>query len=148
MTLLDFTKKLFAKGPELWNDTVTTEDAATKTKIKRDTAKLRRCSLGIVSCDSAEEWYLVVRREAPVGTSMEPYGEHREEWDKLFEEMRILVRADLTRSMLQERASKSARTLLEVMERRDPERWGKDQKKLEITNPEGNGELKITLVGI
>jgi len=148
MTLLEYAKKLFAKGPELWEDTVVTEDPTSKTKIKRDTAKLRRCSLGIVSCETAAEWYLVVRREAPVSTVMVPYEDDKDAWDELFSTNRVLVRADITRSMLQERASKSARTLLDVMERRDPERWAKDPKKLEVSTPDGSSELKITLCGI
>lgn len=146
MKLVDFAKKMFAKGPELWEDSVTVT-AGTST-IKRDTARLRRCSLGIVSCNSADEWYLVVRREAPTGTSIEPYDEDKAEWDRLFDEMTVLVRADLTKSMLMERNAKSAKLLLDVMERRDPDHWSPKPKQTDVTASDGNKELKISIVQI
>lgn len=149
MKLVEFAKKLFNKGPELWSDTVEEEDTRFKAKIKRDTAKLRRCSLGLVSCDSAMDWYYIIRREAPASTSLEPYEEDKEEWDRLFNEVRILVRADLTQTLLTERNQRSAKTLLDVMERRDADRWSTQQKKLEVSAP-GNpgGEIKVTFNGI
>lgn len=146
MKLVDFAKKMFAKGPELWEDSVTVTTG--NSTIKRDTARLRRCSLGIVSCNSADEWYLVVRREAPMGTSIEPYDADKDEWNHLFEETKVLVRADLTKSMLMERNAKSAKLLLDVMERRDPDHWSPKPKQTDVTATEGNRALKISITQI
>ncbi len=154
MTLLDYVKKLFTKGPELWEDTRTVHDPNTKATIKRDTARLRKCSLGIVSCDTPEEFYRICRRECPVGTVINPFEDDRDQWTELYEDIRILVRADLTRSLLMERNYKSSKTLLDVLERRDREHWAKEtaKKTTEVsvkgatedsTEPR---ELKITIV--
>lgn len=146
MKLIDYAKKLFAKGPELWEDAITVKDG--KTTIKRDTAKLRKCSIGLVSCNEPSEWYLVIRREAPTGTSIEPFEDDAVEWKSLFESTRVLVRADLTRSLLMERNAKSAKVLLDVMARRDPEHWADNQKKVEVAATDGDRELKISIAQI
>lgn len=157
LSLVEYVKKLFTKGPELWEDCKTMHDPELKATIKRDTQRLRRCSLGIVSCDSPEEWYRVCRRECPPGTIITEYAENAEEWEELFKDVNVLVRADLTRSLLTERNSKGAKTLIDVLERRDREHWQKDPKKIEVAAtaskdaPEDTGEpkeLKVTIVGI
>lgn len=150
MTLYEYVKKLFTKGPELWVDTQTVPDPKTKATVKRDTGRLRRCSLGIVSCDSAEEWYLICRRECPAGTIIEEFEKDAEKWNELFQEVRILVRADLTRSLLQERNTKGAKTLMDVMERRDKDHWAKAPKAVEASAvDESTGKtMKVSIVGI
>lgn len=150
MTLVDYISKLFQKGPELWEDVKTVHDPNTKATVKRDVARLRKCSLGIVACDTAEEWYRICRRECPVGTVIDDFDKDSDHWNELFNDVTVLVRAELTRSLLLERNYKSAKTLLDVLERRDKSHWGKESKTIaaESTDNETGKSIKITLKSI
>jgi len=147
MTLVDYIAKLFQKGPELWEDVKTVHDPNTKATVKRDVARLRKCSLGIVACDTAEEWYRICRRECPVGTVIDAFEGDEEKWNELFHDTSVLVRAELTKSLLMERNFKSAKTLLDVLERRDKSHWSKESKRIEAeaTDNDTNKTIKITL---
>lgn len=150
MTLVEYITKLYKNGPELWDDVKTVHDPNTKATIKRDVARLRKCSLAIVSCDTAEEWYRICRRECPVGTIIDEFDKDADQWNELFNDVTVLVRAELTSSLLLERNYKSAKTLLDVLERRDKSHWGKDSKTIaaESTDVETGKTLKITLNSI
>lgn len=125
MALFDWVKDLLKNGPELFRtEVVQTNDKGVI--IKRDTTRLREISLGIISSNNAEEWYRICRLNCPVGTTIEDY---TDDWIDLYNDTLALVRNSLTKSLLQERASKSAQTLLSILERRDKEHWQKDTTK-------------------
>lgn len=125
MTLLEWTKDALKNGPELFRtEVVQTNDKGVV--IKRDTTRLREISLGVISSNSAEEWYRICRLNCPVGTTIEDYSE---DWIELYTDTLALVRNSLTKSLLQERSSKSAATLLSILERRDKDHWQKDTTK-------------------
>lgn len=134
-TLYDWTKEEIKNGPELLNDEVfiTSSKGAT---IRRDTKRLREISLGCVSSNNAKEWYSICRLSCPPGTVIEDYDETK--WVQLFEDMSLLCRNKLTRLLLDERANKSAKTLMDILERRDKLHWGKEDSKVaEIKKADG-----------
>ncbi len=125
MTLYEWTKDTLKNGPELFRtEIVTTNDKGVI--IKRDITRLREISLGIISSNTPEEWYRICRLNCPVGTTIEDYSD---EWIELYNDTLALVRNSLTKSLLQERASKSAQTLFSILERRDREHWQKESTK-------------------
>lgn len=138
MTLLEYVKNEFKHGPELFRDQIIqTNDKGVS--ITRNTERLRKMSLGIVSCNNAEEWYNLVRQVCVPGTIIEPYNE---EWNKLYEDYTLLVRNSLTLQLLQERRERSAKTLLDILARRDKSHWSEDKKSLEVST--GNETKTIT----
>jgi len=125
MTLYEWTKDTLKNGPELFRtEIVTTNDKGVI--IKRDITRLREISLGIISSNTPEEWYRICRLNCPIGTTIEDYSD---EWIELYNDTLALVRNSLTKSLLQERASKSAQTLFSILERRDREHWQKESTK-------------------
>jgi hypothetical protein len=142
MTLVEWTKDTFKRGPELFADEEQYVDKNSKATVTRDLRKLKACSLGIVSCDDPSEWYLICRHNAPVGTSLEEYDESI--WKPMFEELRVIVRAQLTSALLTQRSAKGAKILLDVLERRDKEHWQKDAKAVEVSTNDGNKTTNIT----
>lgn len=120
MKLTEWVSDLFKNGPEIWSDEkVIVNDKGIA--VRRDTFRLRNCSLGLVSVSGPEEWYRICRLNCPPGTIIEDYKE--EEWAGLYQDMLSLVRNELTKALLTERGNKSAKILLEIMERRDKEHW-------------------------
>lgn len=125
MTLYEWTKDTLKNGPELFRtEVISTNDKGVM--IKRDTTRLREISLGIISSNTPEEWYRICRLNCPVGTTIEDYSE---DWIELYNDTLALVRNSLTKSLLQERASKSAQTLLDILARRDKDHWQKESTK-------------------
>jgi len=134
MKLYDYVKDLFKNGPELWQD----EKYITNSKgiqIKRDTKRLRDMSLGLVSSSNAEEWYRICRLNCVPGIIIEDYNDS---WVELFNDNVALVRNELTKMLLRERGNKSAKTLFDILERRDKMHWGKEDSKVaEIKKADG-----------
>lgn len=134
MKLYEYVKDLFKDGPELWQD----EKYITNSKgiqIKRDTKRLRDMSLGLVSSSNAEEWYRICRLNCVPGTIIEDYNDG---WIELFNDNVALVRNELTKMLLRERGNKSAKTLFDILERRDKLHWGKEDSKVaEIKKADG-----------
>ena len=126
MTLLEWTKDILKNGVELWSDEafITAKNGSV---VKRDVKVLRAVCLGIISSNNAEEWYRLCRLNCPAGTVIEPYYEST--WKELFEDTTALVRNELTKCLLKERAAKSAQTLLNILSRRDKEHWSEDKGK-------------------
>ena len=134
MTLLDYVKDTFKDGPELWQDEKYITNAQGVT-IKRDVKRLREMSLGLLSSSSAEEWYRICRLNCPPGTIIEDY---IDEWIELFNDQLSLARNELTKMLLKERANKSAKTLFDILERRDRTHWAKEESKTaEIKKSDG-----------
>lgn len=145
MTLYEWTKDALKNGPELFRtEVVQTNDKGVI--IKRDTTRLREISLGVISSNSAEEWYRICRLNCPVGTTIEDY---TEDWIELYTDTLALVRNSLTKSLLQERSSKSAATLLSILERRDKEHWQKESKAttVDINKDTNDIRVKFEVVG-
>lgn len=142
MTLLEWVKDALKNGPELYRtEVITTNDKGVV--IKRDTTRLKEISLGIISSNDTAEWYRICKLNCPVGTIIEPYNE--DEWTEIYNDALALVRNSLTKSLLTERASKSAQTLLKILEKRDKAHWS-DEKKVEVMNNEDN-KISINIVG-
>ena len=134
MKLYEYVKDAFKDGPELWQDERFVTNAQGVT-IRRDAKRLREMSLGLVSSSNAEEWYRICRLNCTAGTIIEPYDDA---WVELFNDNVALVRNELTKTLLKERANKSAKTLFDILERRDKAHWGKDDSKTaEIKKSDG-----------
>ena len=144
MKLIEYIKNIFKNGPELWSD----EKFMTNDKgvsIRRDTKRLRDCSLGLISSNSAEEWYRICRLNCEPGTIIEEYKE--EEWTGLYNDMLSLVRNELTKSLLEERQSKGAKTLLEILARRDNQHWD-NEKSSSVELKKGDETITFKFEGL
>lgn len=137
MTLIEWTKDLLKNGVELWSDEalITAKNGSV---VKRDVKVLRAVCLGIISSNTAEEWYRLCRLNCPAGTVIEPYYEST--WKELFEDTTALVRNELTKCLLKERAAKSAQILLGILSRRDKEHWAEDKGKVTATVSDKEGK--------
>lgn len=135
MNLYDWVKDALKDGVELWSDDKLVTNAQGVT-IKRDTRRLREICLGVISSNTAEEWYRICRLNAPVGTVITPY---IDVWEDLFNDTTALVRNELTKCLLKERAAKSAQTLLGILERRDKPHWSKEQKETKVSATTADG---------
>ena len=127
MTLIEWTESIFKDGVELFED----ERLITKncTTLKRDCKRLKACSIGLISTSTAEEWYNICRLNCEPGTIIEPFDER---WNSLYNDNLALVKLKLTQSLLEERFSKSAKTLIDILARRDKDRWSDQAKKTEV----------------
>lgn len=143
MTLLEWTKDLLKNGVELWSDEalITAKNGSI---VKRDVKVLRAVCLGIISSNNAEEWYRLCRLNCPTGTVIEPYYEST--WKELFEDTTALVRNELTKCLLKERAAKSAQILLGILSRRDKDHWAEQpkEKKVDLSADTAAGPMKVT----
>lgn len=146
MTLLEWVKSVFKNNDvELFNDEKII--IANGMTIHRDVKILHDLSLGIVTANDASEWYRCCRLHCPVGTIIEEYNES--EWNELFEDMSSLVRNALVKTLLKERFAKSAKTLLDLMERRDKAHFAKEDQKISAKVTSGkqqNLSLEFTVV--
>lgn len=150
MTLIEWVKDIFkTREVELFEDEkVFVKNGMT---VHRDVSKLHELSLGIVSSNTSEEWYRVCRLQCPVGTIIEDY--YASAWDELYNDISSLVRNELVKTLLKERFAKSAKTLLDLMERRDKTHFAKNEDSTKIsakvTNEEGSIPLSLefTVVG-
>lgn len=128
-TLYDWTVDLFKNGVELFSNeqTITKNNIA----IRRDCTKLKKCSIGIISAKDSRAWYDVCRLNCDVGTIIEDYDETK--WNKLYTDVLTLVKLALTECLLKERQAKSAKVLLDILERRSKSEWGKESTKTATT---------------
>ena len=141
MTLIEWTKDVLKDGVELWNDEkIVSQNGAT---CKRNTKRLREICLGVISSNNAEEWYRICRLNSPVGTVIEPYNDT---WVELFNDVTALVRNDLTKCLLKERAAKSASTLLGILQRRDKDHWSESAKEKKVDVKGDNLNVTFTVV--
>jgi hypothetical protein len=139
-TLYDWTKELFKDGIELFSDTKSiVKNGVT---LNRDVTKLRKCSIGLISSATAEDWYNICRLNCDVGTIIEPFDER---WNDLYKDMLLLVKATLTETLLDERNCKSAKTLIDILERRSKQEWAPEQsKKTELTATSKDNNVIVT----
>lgn len=136
--LYEWTKELFKDGIELFSDTrIIVKNGVS---LNRDVTKLRKCSIGLISSATAEDWYNICRLNCDVGTIIEPFDER---WNDLYNDMLLLVKATLTETLIDERNCKSAKTLLDILERRSKQEWAPDQKQLKVEQKEDKN-LSIT----
>jgi hypothetical protein len=147
MTLLEWTKDTLKDGVELFN----TERMYTNDKgvmIRRDCTRLRDISLGLVSCDDSTEWYRLVRQCCPAGTIIEEYNE--EQWKPLFEDAVAIVRNELVKTLIKERANKSAKTLLDILSKRDKAHWDNSKSStatVDLNKETNDIRVKFEVVG-
>lgn len=126
MKLLEFVKKQFERGPELFVDEkVHVNDKGVS--VMRNCKRLREMSLGLISSNNADEWYRICRLNCEPGTIIEDYKE--EDWTELYNDMLSLVRNELTKCLLKEREKKSAKTLLDILSKRDKNHWSDNNTK-------------------
>lgn len=142
MNILEYTKDTLKNGVELFNDEIVMTNSQGIT-VRRNTAKLRAICLGAISSNDAKEWYRVCRLSSPVGTIIEPFEDNEAAWNELFNDTIALARCELTKCLLKERAAKSAKTLLDILTKRDKEHWADDKvkKDLSIKSP---GPIDVT----
>lgn len=136
--LYDWTKELFKDGVELFcNSKVIVKNGTT---LNRDVTKLHKCSIGLISASTPEDWYNICRLNCEVGTIIEPFDER---WNDLYKDMLLLVKATLTETLIDERNCKSAKTLLDILERRSKQEWAPESKQLKVEQKEDKN-LSIT----
>ena len=118
-SLYEWTVDLFKNGVELFsNDQIIMKN---NTTIHRDCTKLKKCSIGVISAKDSRAWYDVCRLNCDVGTIIEDYDENK--WNTLYNDVLTLVKLSLTECLLKERQSKSAKVLLDILERRSKNEW-------------------------
>lgn len=140
-TLINWTKNIFKDGVELFEDErLISKNGAT---IKRDCKRLKACSIGLISTNSAEEWYNICRLNCEPGTIIEPFDER---WNALYNDNLSLVKLKLTQSLLEERFSKSAKTLLDILERRSKAEWSRETKQFKVEQSNGNLNIEFEVV--
>ena len=91
-------------------------------------------TVGLISTASKEEFEKLLFNYIPVGTIIEPID------DDWYQIKLLAVRNYLTKRLL---IDKTARHYLDILERRDKERWSKDQRQLKVEQKEDN-RLNIT----
>lgn len=139
MKLIEWAKAQFKDGIELFSDTkVIVKNGVT---LNRDVTRLRKCSIGLISAATAEDWYNICRLNCDVGTTIEPFDD---EWKALYKDMLLLAKATLTETLIDERNCKSAKTLLDILERRSRDEWNKD-KFTEITASTANNDVPLNI---
>ena len=136
MNIYEWTKDQIKDGIELWNDEIEYVNAK-GAHLKRNTKRLREICLGVISSNSPEEWYTICRLNAPMGTICEGY--IADLWEPLFNDVTALVRNALTKALLEERAAKSAGTLLNILSKRDKGHWSDDTKEKKVDVKTDNG---------
>lgn len=138
-TLIKWTENIFKDGVELFEDErlITTNG----TTLKRDCKRLKACSIGLISTSKAEEWYNICRLNCEPGTIIEPFDER---WNSLYNDNLALVKLKLTQSLLEERFSKSAKTLLDILERRSKAEWGKESKMTAAVSDKDGKTVSLT----
>jgi hypothetical protein len=143
MNVYEWTVDALKDGVELWQDEkIVVQNGAT---LKRNAKRLREICLGIISSNTPEEWYRLCRLNAPVGTVIVPYDETV--WTELYNDTTALVRNELTKCLLKERAAKSASTLLSILQKRDKEHWSDNTVKKEVAVKSNNGtDITFTVV--
>lgn len=146
MTLLEWVKDVFKN-----NEVELFEDEKTIIKngmtISRNVKNVHELSLGIVTANDASEWYRCCRLHCPVGTIIEDFD--HVVWNELFDDVSSLVRNALVKTLLKERFAKSAKTLLDLMERRDKAHFAKEDQKISAKVSSGdkqNVSLEFTVV--
>ena len=146
MTLLEWVKDVFKN-----NEVELFEDEKTIIKngmtISRNVKNVHDLSLGIVTANDASEWYRCCRLHCPVGTIIEDF--EPVVWNELFDDVSTLVRNALVKTLLKERFAKSAKTLLDLMERRDKAHFAKEDQKISAKVSSGdkqNVSLEFTVV--
>ena len=146
MTLVEWVKDIFKN-----NDVELFEDEKTIVKnnitIRRDVKILHDLSLGIVTANNASEWYRCCRLHCPVGTIIDEFDSAV--WNDLFDDVSTLVRNALVKTLLKERFAKSAKTLLDLMERRDKAHFAKEDQKISAKVSSGEQQklsLEFTVV--
>ena len=146
MTLLEWVKDVFKN-----NEVELFEDEKTIIKngmtISRNFKNVHDLSLGIVTANDASEWYRCCRLHCPVGTIIEDFDPVV--WNELFDDVSTLVRNALVKTLLKERFAKSAKTLLDLMERRDKAHFAKEDQKISAKVSSGdkqNVSLEFTVV--
>lgn len=138
-TLIKWTENTFKDGVELFEDEhLITKNGVT---IKRDCRRLKACSIGLISTSTAEEWYNICRLNCEPGTIIEPFDER---WNSLYNDNLALVKLKLTQSLLEERFSKSAKTLLDILERRSKAEWGKESKMTAALSDKDGKTVSLT----
>lgn len=144
MLLTEWAKDLLQNGIELFQETIEIVKP-TGVKVIRDVKLLREVSLGAVSSNNAEEFYRVCRLNAPVGTIITDYEPIF--WESLYDDTVTLCRISLTKALVSERNCKSAKTLLDILQRRDSSHWS-EQKNIEVKGDNDKQNISISIVGV
>lgn len=80
-------------------------------------------SLGLLSTDNLEDWTRIAFHLAPVGIIVDRIDEN------FYKDMLLLLRNELTKLLLDSRTKVNAEKFINILERRDKERWNNNNKK-------------------
>lgn len=93
----------------------------------------RNLSIGLLSTNNIEEFRDLAFNYAPVGTiktDIDP---------EFYKSKLLLLRSELTKSLLNQRNSRLAEIYIKILERRDKSHWNADvSKKMEISSEKDN----------
>lgn len=93
----------------------------------------RNLSIGLLSTNNIEEFRDLAFNYAPVGTiktDIDP---------EFYNSKLLLLRSELTKSLLNQKNSRLAEIYIKILERRDKSHWNSDvSKKMEISSEKGN----------
>lgn len=92
---------------------------------------------GLLSTETKDEFKKLVFHLAPVGIIVDDIS------DEFYEGKILLVRNMLTKMLMEEPNHKLADRFLNILERRDKNHWGKEQKQLKVEQKEDKN-LSIT----
>lgn len=113
---------------------VTFEEYVGNLKVPKINIEL---TYGLLSTETKEEFKKLVFHLAPVGIIVDDIS------DEFYEGKILLVRNMLTKMLMEEPNHKLADRFLNILERRDKNHWGKDQKQLKVEQKEDKN-LSIT----
>lgn len=144
LTVFTWTVEQLKDGVELFEEYKMVVDPKSNATVRRDLRKLREICIGIVGTNNARDWYRVCRAQAPVGCILEDFDEHK--WENVYQDTVSLVRVALTKALLLERNQKSAKILLDVLERRNSELWKKQETGKAVSVTQTDNENKTTSI--
>ena len=99
----------------------------------------RDLTVGLISTETIEEFRDLCFSYAPVGTI-------KDELDPGWYAGRVLrVRQMLTKLLVDEKNGRMAQKYLDILERRDRQRWSKDSKAVEVTTTDPTTEKSTTV---
>lgn len=117
---------------------VTFEDTIGTLKVPKVNIDL---TYGLLSTENKEEFQKLAFHLAPVGIIVDAIE------DDFYEGKILLLRNMLTRMLMEEPNHKLADRFLNILERRDKNHWGKEQKAFNVKQDEDN-RLNITFTGM
>ena len=116
----------------LWTDEVSFSRNTTSV-VTRNVARERKLAISLINAGAPRDFYDCARQLCPVGTIIEPF--EKDDWESLYNDKVKLVFTELTKGLLDERFSKSAKILLDILGKRS-ENWKEKEKTATVKTPD------------